>query len=475
MWGGATTRSKLQNSITSLRKVHTVLEAPTENLINGTIDSTHRLSPLLEKDIASNLAFLSVTSDDVRKVMAVCVEEHANGQGITIRIASNTGDPLAAADGFKKLGKILEQIARRPKPGRVDDIETLFGQVIVLDMDRILTRLRSRHMRTRRTTGKPALITQLHDAVKDASVRSPASLINISQDLQKLFTELEAISNINASKALAHRLLSEIVRQAHVLTSTTNLELLLLDSKLQPPSLKSHIPLAFDKLSRYYSAARSLACAARDKKCPIFRTIIIEPFYIDMPPFLNKDIKVHAEIQLLFFYEIHPQLPRPRIICASKSACYLCNLYFRLHGGFRVPRSHGKLYKQWTLPDWLPVPLARHAELSNVATRFNAALEARARNRTATRYPDPNESVPSIPRSLAPSTVCKAPSSVASTSTIRPRVPLQPVGIPEVVISQLSTMPPTPPQTPPTDIPPILEVQAGACADNIDHIPPIPE
>lgn len=113
MWGGATTRSKLQNSITSLRKVHTVLEAPTENLINGTIDSTHRLSPLLEKDIASNLAFLSVTSDDVRKVMAVCVEEHANGQGITIRIASNTGDPLAAADGFKKLGKILEQIARR--------------------------------------------------------------------------------------------------------------------------------------------------------------------------------------------------------------------------------------------------------------------------------------------------------------------------------------------------------------------------
>lgn len=36
-------------------------------------------------------------------------------------------------------------------------------------------------------------------------------------------------------------------------------------------------------------------------------------------------------------------------------------------------------------------------------------------------------------------------------------------------------MPPTPPQTPPTDIPSILEVQAGACADNIDHIPPIPE
>lgn len=113
MWGGVTTRSKLQNSITSLQKVHKILEAPTENPINQTTDPTHRLSPLLEKDIASNLAFLSVASDDSRKVMAVCVEEHVDGEGITIRIASNTGNPLAAADGFKRIGIILEQVARR--------------------------------------------------------------------------------------------------------------------------------------------------------------------------------------------------------------------------------------------------------------------------------------------------------------------------------------------------------------------------
>ncbi|KFY80281.1 hypothetical protein V499_00835, partial [Pseudogymnoascus sp. VKM F-103] len=468
MWGGATTRSQLRESINSLYTRYKVPEAPTENPVNLETDPTRRLIFFREKEIVNSLAFVSVTSDDSRKVMAVCIEEHINRKGITIRIASNTGDLKAVTAGFKRIGGILEQVARRPKTKKTDNIEILLREVIILDIDRILSRLRSRHVSTSKTAGKPALITQLHDAINHKSVKSTASLTTRSQNLQDLFTELEAISDIKASTALIHRLLYDIVTQAHALTSTTNLDVLLRDSKLEPPSLKSHIPIALRKLSHYYSAARFLVSAARDKECHVFRTVLVEPFHIDMPPSLYEaDIKVHAEIQLLFFYELHPHLPRPRIICSSKSACYLCNLFFSLHGVFHIRRSHGRLYEKWTLPDWLPIPEPRRAELGVLVTQLDGALKAKIQ-KGCDKHDYPTESVLSIARQWTPSTSSKTSSSLASISTIRPQPTLHKEGSQDGVLSQLSSMPPTPPRTPPSRIPSISGAQNRAREHRIE-------
>jgi hypothetical protein len=105
---------------------------------------------------------------------------------------------------------------------------------------------------------------------------------------------------------------------------------------------------------------------------------------------------VHAEIQLLFFYEAQPNLPRPRIICSSKSACYLCNLFFHLHDSFQVPRTHGRLYSKWTLPDWLDIPLERRSSLGVIATSLRAEIDSQFRVISrAKKQPccHPNESV----------------------------------------------------------------------------------
>jgi hypothetical protein len=80
-----------------------------ENLAVPEVDQTHHLSISREKEITSNLAFLLATSDKSLKVMAICVEEHCNGEGITIRIVSNTGDLSAVVREFVTLAKILEQ------------------------------------------------------------------------------------------------------------------------------------------------------------------------------------------------------------------------------------------------------------------------------------------------------------------------------------------------------------------------------
>ncbi|KFY64604.1 hypothetical protein V496_03141 [Pseudogymnoascus sp. VKM F-4515 (FW-2607)] len=460
MWGGATTRSQLRKSINSLYTRHVIPEAPAENPISSEIDQTRHLIFSRERDIASNLAFLSATSDDYREVMAVCVEEHRNGEGITIRIASNSGDPSAVRDGFIKVAGILEQAARRGN-SEIEDIEALLRQVVVLDMDRILSRLRSRHSKSIRPTRQP-FVAQLHSAINDKSLKSTVDLTNGVGDLQDLFTQLEDISDIRSEIGLAHRLISDIVRKADALIPPTNLSLLLKDLKLNP-SLKSHLPNTLGKLGRYYSAASWLVCAARNKKCRVFQTIAVEPVKIDVPHSLeNSHVKVHAEIQLLFFYEMHPELPRPQVICSSKSACYLCNLFFRLHGVFYIPRSHGRLYDKWTLPDWLPVPPERRAELGDLVTRLDVALKARMKQ-VCFKRENPIESVLSVPGHLTPSTISKA-SSLASTSTVQPRAPLQLEGSLNGALSQLSSMPPTPPGTPPSHMPSIQEAQAANCA-----------
>jgi hypothetical protein len=113
LWGSKITRSQLQQSISNLRQLDELPKIPRENLVNLDIDPTRQLSVVREREIASNLAFLSATSDDSLKVMAICVEEHRNGKGITIRVASNTGDLLAVIRGFVKLARVLEYAARR--------------------------------------------------------------------------------------------------------------------------------------------------------------------------------------------------------------------------------------------------------------------------------------------------------------------------------------------------------------------------
>jgi OTT_1508-like deaminase len=65
---------------------------------------------------------------------------------------------------------------------------------------------------------------------------------------------------------------------------------------------------------------------------------------------LSERSRVHAEIQLVLYYEENSILFRPRVICSSKSGCYLCHLFFKIHGRYFIPSTHGKLYDTWRWP-----------------------------------------------------------------------------------------------------------------------------
>ena len=114
LWRGVSQRQLIEN-ITLLWTLNEIPERPSETqLSNGSLPD-RSLTILQEKELVDNLAFLSSTKDTHLKIMAVCVEERDDHEGLTIRLASNTGDITDVQQGFKKVARVLEEAATRGK------------------------------------------------------------------------------------------------------------------------------------------------------------------------------------------------------------------------------------------------------------------------------------------------------------------------------------------------------------------------
>jgi len=349
---------------------------------------------------------------------------------------------------------------------RIEDTNALFRQIVKLDLSRILSRLRSRHGKSK--IGQPPIINQLVEVLCDAEKKySPGNedldLLNTgATELRLTFAKLEGLSVENARASAGINLAMDIIKQAYGIVQVETFDSILQNSVLNP-ELATHISESIAKLGKYYSAARELTCAARDKSSRLFNTVHVEPFRIVVPSTLRA--RIHAEVQLLFFYETHPNQDRPRIISSSKSACYLCNLFFRLHGGFHVPRTHGRLYERWALPDWLDVGSDRKRHLTSCLNELKEVVDGRikiASQSPRVKQIDPKESVvlqsAYWPSSAAISQTSNA--SHASNSTIRPSFPIQHNHQPKQV-KATGNSPLTPPESPSESHLPNVSVEAS--------------
>lgn len=135
---------------------------------------------------------------------------------------------------------------------------------------------------------------------------------------------------------------------------------------------------------------------------------------------IHRGAKCHAEVQILFEYEICPRYPAPRVVASSKSACYLCNALFRAHGTYYIPRTHGRLYRGWKLP---AVHLATmegvEAEFANALERaIGESLKSLLNNHGPFQFHYPNESTLTIRSSSSLQTVSTASVSVAPTPVL---------------------------------------------------------
>ena len=323
----------------------------------------------------------------------------------------------------------------------------LIRQIVILDERRILSRLRSKQAaRTSKTLGRPDLLALLSKTINDPFIGqgTKAELLKArsqSERLSRTFESFETAYHTSHLVGAPLDILVDVVIQAHEF-DTRNLKELLQSWPSKDLTLKSFLPEAVGKLGRYYSIACDLVDAARQSNYTMFQRIFVETLN---KPMLNKshaadnsagfeDVlqrvassssqqcdwkypldalsaartyrerisdctthwKVHAEIQLLLYHEQNPDIPHPRIISSSKSACYLCDLFIKVHGKFCVPRTHGKLYGKWTLPEWLGHQSSARQRIQDTVERFNVQLEFNILETMRERKPHfhyPNESV----------------------------------------------------------------------------------
>lgn len=109
-----------------------------------------------------------------------------------------------------------------------------------------------------------------------------------------------------------------------------------------------------------------------------------------------KKGKFHAEVQLLCRILENPTPNPPRVVCASKDACYLCQLALQAYAKIHTPRCHGKLYPGWRLPVAASMQPLQISLNQRLAEKARNSVELALRNGHSRSYPDPAESSVSI-------------------------------------------------------------------------------
>ena len=112
---GQEVQKRLVENITLLWTLCEIPGNPKENKIDGGHDEGRQLPWDRERQLVDSFAFISASTDDMLRVMAVCIEEDPDKQGMTLRLASNTGDLSRVIQGFNGIARSLEQATRRSR------------------------------------------------------------------------------------------------------------------------------------------------------------------------------------------------------------------------------------------------------------------------------------------------------------------------------------------------------------------------
>lgn len=123
---GQSTQQCLIENITLLWTVNEVPGYPETHVMDRTNNDGRHLTLKRERQLAENFAFLSASTDNMLRVMALCVEEDLDKKGMTIRLASNTGELLSTKAGLQRITAVLETSANRGMPLLSNSFQTTY-------------------------------------------------------------------------------------------------------------------------------------------------------------------------------------------------------------------------------------------------------------------------------------------------------------------------------------------------------------
>jgi hypothetical protein len=341
----------------------------------------HILPLRVEQQLADDLAFLAAVEEGAQSVAAVCLEEHVQPAGLTVRFAALD---LALGGEVKTfLQQIMNSLTPSfPGSDSSSCLEDLFELIVKLHFRRLLARLRSTKWE------KPKYLSKQH---KKPLWQDFANLIHriqflytkreagarrtVESRLQTLAPHYEAFEASEPGSHSETESLKKLIKASYECCKSKEVAEFakrLEDSPSTTPTAKVASAIKclrqIEKIAAYWRIAMSLVDTARGYPS-LFQTRLELAFLTPYKSVLTAigyeawatTCHVHAEVQLAVHYDLLFQAPqvananrvfhRPRVIGTSKWLCYLCYLFLRCHASFVPSNTHGRLYDQWTIPD----------------------------------------------------------------------------------------------------------------------------
>ena len=320
----------------------------------------------VEQQLADDFAFIAAVEEGAQSVAAVCIEEHPQSSGMTLRFAAmDISRNESVHSALQGICDILTRAAAAASEESPSDISaSLFHAVIQLHFYRLLARLRSLKWE------KPKFLSKSH---KKPLWKDFSNLVHRAQhvytkkeketrllvesrlkDLATVYEEFESSEDdipslmqlVDASFTFSSA--QDIKDYAQRLQTNTK------ETSQVSSAIKSLRQI--QKIASYRRICVSLFNATRQFPT-LFRHLKIDYLvpYQEVPTSIGyhdwaTTCHVHAEVQLAFHYDLNRGY-RPRCIGTSKWLCYLCYQFLLAHKLFFPSKTHGRIFDQWTIPD----------------------------------------------------------------------------------------------------------------------------
>ncbi|KAF2869865.1 hypothetical protein BDV95DRAFT_89616 [Massariosphaeria phaeospora] len=303
----------------------------------------------VEKQLCDDIAFIAAYDYGVEYVSAVTVEPGESG-GIVVRLAANQGVSTRVIDALQEVFSLLKTCARK-EISLGPCAEQIFDIVVKLNRNKVLGRLASSHFRPRKHIKGPPrepLPARLSRLMVPFTKKSTSENENFLHQLDALHAAFLAVE---ATSGSLPALKSAVKCVFHLTDNGFSLPKILAETGLPPANIHSRDISEINKIANYWRICTDLAHLSRSYRAR-FSTCRLQPIEHYAPSGNKLKRYVHAEIQILIFYEINKsQSLWPRAIGASKEACFLCNSLIRTHGSFHLSKAHRRVFPQWTVPD----------------------------------------------------------------------------------------------------------------------------
>lgn len=313
---------------------------------------------------------------------------------------------------------------------------SLFDLIIEVNRNRIHGRLQSLHWKRPKSRVGPKARNPLHRDLRKVAERLEqrhipgySDSISLVQQIKQLCDLMHDVDKVGAKTDNGEQLLKEVIIQSYgICTSegTQTLEETVTRHGFDPGEVTSNKHIRqLNKIGRYWGLCTSMTDDSR-RYPTLFayaQLRTLRPYqgmnsYISFIDGQRARCLVHAEMQIIAFYGNirNTSALVPRVIGASKSACYLCNLFIQLHGQFFITKTHGHLYERWNFPDLADFKPVERVNYRRVLSAMDNELQAAYNReiRATRRRGHPMGSWLTLPpaRSLspAPSTISNSPS-----------------------------------------------------------------